>query len=254
MATRDIAAADVRRSDDRSRTRIGSLESWHSFSFGAHYDPANTHHGSLVAHNQHVAPAGAGFDTHAHRDMEIVTWVMAGSLVHEDSTGRRGVIYPGLAQRMSAGTGIVHSERNDSFGDHTDDDALQPAQFVQMWVLPDEPGVTPAYDQREVDDALLGGELIPVASGLARHGREAAIHLHNRQAALLVARLQPGQEVRLPEARYVHLFVGKGAVDLEDEAALTEGDAARFTAAGGHLLTAREPAEVLVWEMHASAP
>lgn len=254
MAAHVPASLDVRRAGERSRSRAGSLESQHSFSFGTHYDPSNTHHGLLVANNQHVVPGGAGFDAHRHRDMEIVTWVMRGSLVHEDSTGRRGVIYPGLAQRMSAGTGILHSERNDRWRDDQPlTAALPPAHFVQMWVLPDESGVTPGYQQREVDDALLGGGLVPVASGMAQHRRHTAIHLHHRQAALLVARLDSGQHVSLPEAPYLHLFVGRGAVDIEDEAALTEGDAARFTAGGGHRVTARESAEVMVWEMHASA-
>ncbi|MEJ7689407.1 MAG: pirin family protein [Nocardioidaceae bacterium] len=254
MAAQDSATVEVRRADERSCTGSGSLQSQHSFSFGPHYDPANTHHGLLVANNQHLVPGGAGFDTHSHRDMEIVTWVMQGSLVHSDSTGRRGVIYPGLAQRMSAGTGIVHSEKNDPWRvDQSHDAAQEPAHFVQMWVLPDESGITPGYEQREVDDALVGGGLVPVASGMAQHSRQAAIRLHNRQAALLVARLKAGQQVSLPEAPYVHLFVGRGAVDLEDETALTEGDAARITAGGGNTLTAREPAEVLVWEMHASA-
>ena len=130
---------DVRRAADRYRTRIPWLDSHHSFSFGPHYDPANTHHGLLLVNNDDVVAPGTGFDTHPHRDMEIVTWVLRGSLVHQDSTGHAGVIYPGLAQRMSAGTGILHSEKNDSWrlqGDrHVD-----PVHFVQMWVVPDATG------------------------------------------------------------------------------------------------------------------
>lgn len=245
MAVRDPSSVDVRRAGERSRTRSGLVESWHSFSFGPSYDPANTHHGLLVANNEHVVPLGAGFAAHPHRDMEIVTWVLQGSLVHEDSTGRRGLICPGLVQRMSAGTGIVHSERNEAAG---------PAHFVQMWLLPDESALPPSYEQREVDDALLGGALVPIASGLKHHGHDAVVHLHNRHAGLLVARLQPGQRVRVPDAPFVHVYVGRGAVDLEGHTTLADGDAARFTFAGAHDLIAREPAEVLVWEMHAAAP
>ena len=106
---------DVRRTDDRFKTRIDWLDSKHSFSFGHHRDPDNTHHGLLLVSNDDVVLPGAGFDTHPHRDMEIVTWVLKGSLVHQDSEGNTGVLYPGLAQRMSAGTGILHSERNDSW-------------------------------------------------------------------------------------------------------------------------------------------
>ncbi|MFF3855139.1 pirin family protein [Micromonospora sp. NPDC002575] len=242
---------DIRRADDRYRTDIAWLDSRHSFSFGNHWSPDNTHHGLLLVNNDDVVRAGTGFETHPHRDMEIVTWVLQGSLVHQDSTGHSGVIYPGLAQRMSAGTGILHSEKNDSWrlgGErHT-----EPVHFVQMWVVPDEPGVTPGYEQLEIDDALLTGGLVPVASGMDRHADAAAIRIRNRYAALYAARLQPGQSVRLPEAPYLHLFVPRGAVTLEGSGALGTADAVRFTATGGQRVTATEPAEILVWEMHAT--
>ena len=105
-------AVDVRRADERFHTRIGWLDSHHSFSFVHHYDPANTHHGLLLVSNDDIVRAGTGFRTHPHQDMEIVTWVLAGELEHKDSEGNTGIIYPGLAQRMSAGTGIWHSEMN----------------------------------------------------------------------------------------------------------------------------------------------
>jgi hypothetical protein len=243
---------DVRRATTRDATKIDWLDSKHSFSFGQHYDPANTHHGLLLVNNDDVVAPGTGFETHPHRDMEIVTWVLQGSLVHQDSTGHNGLIYPGLAQRMSAGTGILHSEKNDSWrlarehAEHQD-----PVHFVQMWVVPDEGGITPGYEQLEIDDALLSGGLVPVASGMDRHDGEAAIRIRNKYAALYAARLQPGQKVELPEAPYLHLFVARGAVALEGAGALAEGDAVRFTATGGQQVTATEPAEILVWEMHA---
>ena len=106
---------DVRRADERHKTRLGWLDSKHSFSFSRHHDPANTHHGLLLVNNDDIVRPGTGFETHPHQDMEIVTWVLQGSLVHQDSEGHTGVIYPGLAQRMSAGTGILHSEKNDSW-------------------------------------------------------------------------------------------------------------------------------------------
>ena len=109
-----MQTVDIRRATQRATTRTPWLDSKHSFSFAEHYDPANTHHGLLLVNNDDVVAPGTGFDTHPHRDMEIVTWVLEGSLVHQDSTGNNGVIYPGLAQRMSAGRGILHSERNDS--------------------------------------------------------------------------------------------------------------------------------------------
>jgi redox-sensitive bicupin YhaK (pirin superfamily) len=241
---------DLRRAADRYRTRIPWLDSHHSFSFGSHYDPANTHHGLLLVNNDDVVAPGTGFETHPHRDMEIVTWVLRGSLVHQDSTGHAGVIYPGLAQRMSAGTGILHSEKNDSWrlaGDRHAD----PVHFVQMWVVPDEAGVEPGYAQREIDADLLSGALVPVASGRPEHG-DSAIRIANRYATLHAARLEPGASVSLPEAPYLHLFVARGAVTLEGAGALAQGDAARFTATGGQKVTAQDPAEILVWEMHAT--
>jgi quercetin 2,3-dioxygenase len=242
---------DVRRAEERFKTRLGWLDSKHSFSFSRHYDPANTHHGLLLVNNDDIVKPGTGFETHPHQDMEIVTWVLQGSLVHQDSEGHTGVIYPGLAQRMSAGTGILHSEKNDSWrlaGEaHTD-----PVHFVQMWVVPDESRITPGYEQLEIDHELLSGRLVPVASGMPGHEGAAAIRIKNRYAALHAARLQPGQSVQLPEAPFLHLFVPRGSVTLEGAGPRAAGDAVRFTATGGQQVTAVEPAEILVWEMHAT--
>ncbi len=240
---------DVRRADDRFTTKIDWLDSKHSFSFGGHYDPENTHHGVLLVNNDDIVEPGTGFDTHPHQDMEIVTWVLGGALVHQDSAGHSGVIYPGLAQRMSAGTGILHSEKNDTWRLAGDP---EPVHFVQMWVLPDEPGITPGYEQLEIDHELLSGGLVPVASGMDKHRDASAIRIHNRYAALYAARLAPGQSVELPDAPLSHLFVPRGSVTLEDTGALAAGDAVRFTGTGGRRVTAVEPAEILVWEMHAT--
>jgi quercetin 2,3-dioxygenase len=242
---------DIRRGQDRQATKISWLDSKHSFSFGSNFDPANTHHGLLLVNNDDIVDPGAGFETHPHRDMEIVTWVLRGSLVHQDSTGHSGVIYPGLAQRMSAGTGILHSEKNDSWrlGGATHRD---PVHFVQMWVVPDGAGATPGYEQLEIDEARLSSGLVPVASGMPEHADETAIRIGNRYAALHAARLAPGQSVELPEAPFLHLFVPRGRVTLEGAGELVAGDAVRFTATGGQRVTATEAAEVLVWEMHAT--
>ncbi len=242
-------SVDVHRSADRFRTEAGWLESRHSFSFGYHYDPANTHFGLLMVSNDDVVIPGTGFDTHPHRDMEIVTWVLRGSLVHQDSTGHSGVIYPGLAQRMSAGTGILHSEKNDSWrltGEQAHD---EPVHFVQMWVVPDEQGITPGYEQLEIDRELLGGGLVTVASGMPDHSGSTAIRISQGDAALHAARLGPGESVALPSAPYAHVYVARGAVDLEGTGRLDSGDAARVTRAEGQRVTAAGPAEVLVWQM-----
>jgi quercetin 2,3-dioxygenase len=243
---------DVRPAGERPKTKISWLDSKHSFSFGSHYDADNTHHGLLLVNNDDRVDPGTGFETHPHRDMEIVTWVLAGSLVHQDSTGTSGVIYPGLAQRMSAGTGILHSEKNDSWRVSGGAEHSEPVHFVQMWVVPDEGGITPGYEQLEIDGELLSGSLVPVASGMSKHDGTAAIRINNRYAALYAARLDFGQSIELPEAPYLHLFVPRGEVALEGAGPLSAGDAVRFTASGGQRVTATEPSEILVWEMHAT--
>jgi redox-sensitive bicupin YhaK (pirin superfamily) len=236
-----VATVEVRRADGRALTTTSWLKSRHSFSFGDHYDPDNTHHGLLLVNNDDVVAPAGGFETHPHRDMEIVTWVLQGALAHQDSTGNRGVIYPGLAQRMSAGSGILHSEKNDSVS--------EPVHFVQMWVVPDETAITPSYQQYEVNNELGNSGLITIASGMSGH--DAAITVHNRGAALHAARLRPGAEISLPPAPYLHLFVPSGAVTVEEVADLGQGDAVRFTGADARRVTALTSAEVLIWEMHA---
>ncbi|WP_054815226.1 pirin family protein [Nocardia arizonensis] len=253
MSTLTTPHIDVHRGGDRMKTRVSWLDSKHSFSFGEHYDPENTHHGLLLVNNEDVVSPGQGFDTHPHRDMEIVTWVLSGSLVHQDSLGHSGVIYPGLAQRMSAGTGILHSEKNDSWrldGSPAHDD---PVHFVQMWVVPDEPGVEPGYQQLEIDDELASGRLVTVASGLPRYRDRTAISINSSHSALHVARLtgDPQYAIELPDAPYTHVFMAAGEVEMEGVGTLYEGDAVRLTRTGGQRITAHGPAEILVWEMHA---
>ncbi|MGE2726310.1 pirin family protein [Mycolicibacterium pulveris] len=231
------ATVEIRRAHDRGVTTTDWLTSRHSFSFGDFYDPDNTHHGVLLVNNDDIVAPGAGFGTHAHRDMEIVTWVLDGALAHQDSMGNSGVIHPGLAQRMSAGTGVQHSEMNES--------ATQPVHFIQMWVTPDRSGIDPGYQQREV---AVTGELTPIASGI--HG-DAAITIHNDHAALHGARMPAGDSVELPDAPYLHLFVARGEVTVEGAGPMSDGDAVRFTGSGGQRVSAAAPAEILVWEMHA---
>ncbi len=236
-----MTTIDIRLADERFHTDAGWLDSRHSFSFGPHHDPANIGHGLLIVSNDDRVAPGAGFGTHGHRDMEIVTWVLDGELAHRDSAGNDGVLYPGLAQRMSAGTGIMHSEMNNS--------AEHPVHFVQMWVVPDTTGVEPGYEQLDVNDALSEGGLVTVASG---RGDAGAIHLHQRDAAMHVARMSAGDTVDLPHAPFVHLYVARGEIELGDQL-LGAGDAARLTDAGTPSIVAQTEAEVIVWESAASA-
>ena len=231
---------DVRRGGERFETTTDWLTSRHSFSFGQHYDPDNVGHAVLVAHNEDVVAPGHGYDLHPHADLEIVTWVLAGSLVHEDSHGHSGVLTPGVVQRLSAGSGVQHSERNDAPG------AAEPTRFVQMWVRPDESGLTPSFARSRVD---VRGVTV-LASGIP--GLDAAVRIHTSGAALHVARLAPGESVVLPDAPRLHVFVARGSVDLEGAGRLGEGDAARFTAEGGPRVTGTtegSSSEVLAWQL-----
>src|ERR1019366_1229683 len=232
---------DMRRKHEAFHTNAGWLDSRHSFSFGGHYDPSNTHHGLLLVSNDDVIRAGTGFDTHPHRDMEIVTWVLDGEIEHKDSQGNKGIIYPGLAQRMSAGTGIWHSEMNAN--------AKKDVHLVQMWVTPDTDSVNPSYEQLDINPQLAKGGLVPIASG---KNHNAAIKIRQKDAVLWGARLKAGESTQVPDAPYVHVYVAKGSVLLQDAGTLHAGDAVRLSGAGHPRLTADDntAAEVLIWEMN----
>jgi redox-sensitive bicupin YhaK (pirin superfamily) len=237
MPTHHRPAIEVRPAAGRFHTRIDWLDSWHSFSFGHHHDPANVRHGLLLVNNDDRVAPGGGFGTHPHRDMEIVTWVLSGELEHADTMGNRGIIRPGLAQRMSAGRGLMHSETN-----HSD---VLPVHFVQMWVLPDVAGVEPGYQQADVSADLDAGRLVPVASGSEP---DASVRIHQRNATLWAARLAPGQTVAVPDGPYAHVFVADGDIVLDGAGTLGGGDAARLTAAGSpDVRGGTAGAEVLVW-------
>jgi len=230
---------DVRRAGERMSTRIDWLESRHSFSFGGHRDPENTHFGLLLVSNDDIVKPDTGFSTHPHRDMEIVTWVLKGELEHKDSEGHIGLIYPGLAQRMSAGSGIYHSEINATKGGDV--------HFIQMWVVPDTARIRPGYQQLDINSELSRGGLVPVASG---KGYDTAIAIRQEGATLWAGRLTPGERVVLPDAPFIHVFVAQREAELEGAGLLGEGDAARVTGYPGLTLTAgAEGAEVLIWEM-----
>ena len=231
---------DVRRHSERFHTKMSWLDSFHSFSFADHYDSRNTHHGLLLVSNDDVIKAGTGFRTHPHQDMEIITWVLSGEVEHKDSEGNKGIIYPGLAQRMSAGTGIWHSEMNPR--------ADQDLHLIQMWVLPDTERINPGYEQLDINAQLDRGGLVPIASG---RGHNAAISIRQDGAVLWGGRLKPGETVNVPDVKFAHLYVANGSAELEGAGSLATGDAVRLTAAGSPRLTAdaTKGAEVLIWEM-----
>ncbi|WP_407564615.1 pirin family protein [Streptomyces sp. 184] len=203
------------------------IETLHAFSFGGFYDPQNVRFGSLAACNEERLRPGAGFAEHAHRDMEIVTWVLDGELTHEDSAGHTETVRPGDVAHLSAGTGIRHVERNAG---------PAPLTFLQMWLLPAAPGGPPSYE-------VVRG----IADGTPLAVERAAAVLHLR-------RLRAGERTALPDAPWVYVHVARGTVRIGTEPALAEpGDAARIAGCEDLDLTAREPAEALVWEMQAAA-
>ncbi|WP_323377236.1 pirin family protein [Streptomyces smaragdinus] len=219
----------VRRGEGRYRggDAGAGIESLHAFSFSGFYDPENVRFGALVACNEERLKAGAGFGEHQHRDMEIVTWVVEGELIHRDSEGNERYVRPGDVQHLSAGSGVTHVERNDGDG---------PLRFVQMWLMPRGPGGKPAYE-------LVRG----IADGTPLAVEAAGALLH-------VRRLAPGERTALPDAPWVYAHVVRGTVGLGGEE-VREGDAARIAGAEGLEITAAGgPAEVLVWEMNAAGP
>lgn len=228
---------DVRPADERFRSEYDGIVSRHSFSFATHYDPTNVGYALLVAHNEDVLAPGSGYATHPHRDLEIVTWVLDGGLRHEDSRGHAGVLVPGVVQRLSAGSGVLHSERNDA-------PSGSAVRFVQMWLLPDEPGTEPSYAQHDAGSDLEGGALVPLA------GDGAGVTLGTGGAVLYGARMAPGGTVTLPDAPAVHVFVARGGALLERAGPLGQGDAVRLDHAGPRVVTAgAHGCELLAWAM-----
>ncbi len=216
-------SVEIRRGTDRYLTRGAGFFTRHSFSFGEHYDPENVAFGPLVCHDDHRLGAGAGFESHSHRDVEIVTWVLSGSLVHDDSEGHSAVLTPGVVQVLSAGTGVRHSEVAGPDG---------PVRFVQAWLTPEEVGTPPAYSVRAVD--LVPGGLVEVA----RVG----------SAILRVARLDAGDSVTLPDEPRQHVFVAGGALTRSSLAEpLADGDAFRIVDQPGLAVSAAVPTELMVW-------
>lgn len=228
----------IRKAADRGHTDAGWLDSHHSFSFGHYFDPAQLGFGPLRVINDDRVAGGGGFPTHPHADMEIVSYVLEGALQHRDSLGTGSVIRPGEVQRMSAGTGIRHSEFNSS--------ATDPVHFLQIWILPEAKGFAPSYEQKTFGDAELGNRLRLVAS---RDGRDGALTLH-RDVDLYAARLTDGTAVEhaFATGRIGWLQVAKGSVTL-DGIELGEGDGAAIERQASVSITSRGDAEVLLFDM-----
>jgi quercetin 2,3-dioxygenase len=208
----------VRRAEERGHASFGWLDSHHTFSFGEYHDPAHMGFRTLrVINDDRVAP-GAGFPSHPHRDMEIVSYVLEWALAHEDSLGHGSVIRPGEVQRMSAGTGIVHSEYNHSPTD--------PARFLQIWILPERRGIAPGYEQKEFPAAERQGRLRVVAS---RSGRDGSLVIH-QDAEIHAALLDTGDQVThaLAPGRHAWVQMARGSARVNGTV-LAEGDGAALS-------------------------
>jgi redox-sensitive bicupin YhaK (pirin superfamily) len=229
----------VRRADERGRSRFDWLDSRHTFSFADYHDPQHMGFRTLRVINEDRVAPGRGFGTHAHRDMEIVTWVLAGALEHRDSLGTGSVIRPGEVQRMSAGRGVAHSEFNAS--------ATEPVHFLQIWILPDAADLPASYAQRAIPLDELRGGLRPI---VAPDGERGAVTIH-QDARILATRLEPGERVRhdLAPGRHAWVQVTGGGLTL-DGAALAAGDGAAVSGEPRLTLAATAPGtHALVFEL-----
>jgi len=207
----------VRRGNERGHAQHGWLDSFHSFSFASYYDPAHMGFGPLRVINEDRVQPGQGFGTHGHRDMEIISYVLEGGLAHQDSMGNGSVIKPGDVQRMSAGTGVMHSEFNASEKD--------PVHFLQIWIEPNQRGLKPSYEEKRFDEASKRGQWRLIASG---DGRDGSVRIH-QDADLFVTRLEAGEplsrEVAAGRRAYVHVIRGDARVNGTP---LSAGDAMKF--------------------------
>lgn len=228
----------VRRADERGQADHGWLKSFHSFSFADYFDERHIQFGPLRVINEDTVAAGHGFPTHGHRDMEIISYVLSGALAHQDSTGEQSVIRRGDVQRMSAGTGVRHSEFNPS--------RTESVHFLQIWLLPQQQGVAPSYEERHFTDAEKRGRLRLIASP---DGAEGSVRLH--QSARVYAGLFDGTETaQLPLApgRQAYVHVAQGRLTVNDTP-LASGDALQLAPAGVVSLKDGAQAEVLVFDL-----
>jgi redox-sensitive bicupin YhaK (pirin superfamily) len=228
----------IRRAAERALAEHGWLRSFHTFSFADYYDSEQMGFRTLRVINEDRVQPGRGFGTHAHRDMEIISYVLEGALEHRDSMGTGSIIRPGDVQRMSAGTGVTHSEFNAS--------QTELVHFLQIWILPERHGITPSYEQKTFAPAELRGRLRLVASP---DGRDGSVTIH-QDAALYATTLGPGQRVRheARPGRYMWIQVARGALDI-DGTRFDAGDGLSADSPGSFELAGVDSAEVLVFDL-----
>lgn len=232
---------EIRRASQRGKTRIGWLDSAHSFSFGHYYDPSRMGYRSLRVINDDWVQPGAGFGEHGHNNMEIISWVLEGSLRHGDSLENSRELTPGEVQVMSAGSGIRHSEFNGS--------TSESSHFLQVWIQPKSTGIAPRYDQTTIDPAKRRNAFAPIASGLAEHAESGALPIH-QDAAVLIADLEAGGSASYTaeSGRGVYVHVTTGRVELAGHT-LEAGDAAVLESPGAITVTGVDPAQVMLFDL-----
>jgi hypothetical protein len=228
----------IRRGNERGHFNHGWLDTYHTFAFGDYFDPQHVQFGPLRVMNEDRVAPGQGFGMHGHRDMEIVTYVLSGALAHRDSLGNGEVLRPGELQRMTAGSGIRHSEYNPS------DD--QPVHLYQIWLLPERSGLEPSYEQKAFPAEARQGTWQLVASPDAAEG---SLKIH-QDARLYLAELAAGQQLEraIDSSRQVWLQVLRGEVEVGGQR-LTAGDAAAVTGEANVALAAQTGAEVLLFDL-----
>ena len=228
----------VRPGAERGRANLGWLDSRHTFSFADYYDPAHMGISDLRVINEDRVQPGTGFGTHGHRDMEIISYVLEGALEHKDSLGNGSVIRPGDVQRMSAGTGVRHSEYNHS--------KTELVHFLQIWILPNATGLSPSYEQKHFEDASLRGRLCLIASP---DGRQASVTVH-QDVLLYAARLDTGDtvEYKVGGKRKAYIHIARGNLNL-DGRPLSAGDGATIDGEDSVKLAADQAAELLLFDL-----
>lgn len=231
-------AIQIRKASERGHLNFGWLDTWHTFSFGEYHDPRFMNFRHLRVINEDFVSAGAGFPTHPHRDMEIVTYILEGELEHKDSMGTGSVIRPGDVQRMSAGTGVTHSEFNPS--------KKNPVHLFQIWILPDKKNHAPSYEQKTFSDAQKKNKFCLVASP---DGSAGSVTIH-QDAKLFVSALEKGKtiEYRPAAGRHVWIQMVRGEVSL-DGVPLKASDGAAFSAEAALTARAEADAEFLLFDL-----
>jgi quercetin 2,3-dioxygenase len=238
LKTANSIMIKIRKANNRGHFNFGWLDTYHTFSFGDYYDPSFMGFRSLRVINEDFVHAGRGFPTHSHRDMEIITYILEGALEHRDSMGNGSVIRPGDVQRMTAGTGVSHSESNPS--------KSEPVHLLQIWIVPEQRGLKPGYEQKFFEDEKKRDGMRLIASA---DGRDGSVTVH-QDVKVYSAVLDPGKEVthQLEPGRHAWIQVARGEITLKGQS-LDQGDGAAISEENTLAIQGRQPAEIILFDL-----